>query len=58
MKGHLIPRECGIIAKEALVKKLVLTHFYPLPEEGLRLKETKEVFNNTEMATDLMTIEI
>ena len=29
VQGHLTPSEAGIIAKEAGVKNLVLTHFYP-----------------------------
>ncbi|RLB42141.1 MAG: ribonuclease Z [Deltaproteobacteria bacterium] len=29
VRGHLTPAEAGIIAKEAGVKRLILTHFYP-----------------------------
>ncbi|MBW1732296.1 MAG: MBL fold metallo-hydrolase [Deltaproteobacteria bacterium] len=29
VKGHLTPEEAGIIADQAKVKRLVLTHFYP-----------------------------
>lgn len=58
VKGHLIPKECGEIAKQANVGKLVLTHLYPTSPEIIRLKETKKIFRNTILAKDLLTIEI
>ncbi len=58
MKGHLVPKECGEIAKQANVGKLVLTHLYPTSPEAVRLKETKKVFKNTVLANDLLTINI
>ena len=57
VKGHLIPTECGNIAKSANVKKLVLTHFYPIKKET-RLDETKKIFKNTIMAKDLIEFKI
>ncbi|MBN2052235.1 MBL fold metallo-hydrolase [Candidatus Woesearchaeota archaeon] len=56
-KLHLIPRECGEIAKRANVKKLLLTHLYPASPET-RLEETKMIFKNTIIAKDLMKINI
>lgn len=58
MKGHLIPSECGEIAKQANVGKMVLTHLYPTSSEEVRLKEAKKIFRNTVLANDLQTIEI
>jgi len=55
LNNHLTPKNCGNIAKSANVKKLIITHFYPIPTE-IRLEETKEVFENTIMAEDLMDI--
>jgi len=57
VEGHLIPRECGEIAQKSGVKKLILTHFYPISKE-VRLEETKKIFPNTIMAEDLMDINI
>jgi len=57
VKGHLVSKECGEIAKQANVKQMVLTHLYPaLPE--VRLKEAKKIFTNTILAEDLLTINI
>ncbi len=57
LNSHLTPKDCGNIAKSANVKKLIITHFYPVSKE-VRLKETKEVFENTIMAEDLMDINL
>ena len=57
VKGHLIPKECGEIAQKANVKKLILTHLYPILKE-VRLEETKDIFQNTLMAEDLMDINL
>ena len=56
--GHLIPSECGKIAKQAKVKKLVLTHLYLTSPEIIRLNQTKKIFKNTILAEDLLTINI
>ncbi len=58
VRGHLIPSECGRIAGQANVGKLVLTHLYPLSTNEVRLKETKKLFRNTILAKDLLIIEI
>ena len=55
--NHLTPRECGEIAKEASVKKLVLTHLYPLKKET-RLIDTKKIFPKTILAKDLMKFNV
>lgn len=57
-KGHLIPKECGLIAKNARVKKLVITHLYPATPDKIRLSQTKKIFKNTILAEDLMKIKI
>ena len=57
-KGHLIPKECGLIAKQAKTKKLILTHLYPTSSERIRLNQTRQIFKNTILAEDLMKIEI
>jgi ribonuclease BN (tRNA processing enzyme) len=56
-KGHLIPKECGQMAKIAKVKKMILTHLYPMVKET-RLEQTREIFENTILAKDLMEVEI
>lgn len=58
MKGHLVPKECGLIAQKAEVKKLILTHLYPPPSGVKRRNETREIFPDTILAEDLMKIEI
>lgn len=58
VSGHLVPKECGEIAKKASVKKLVLSHLYPTLSEEIRLIETKEIFSNTILAEDLMNLDV
>jgi ribonuclease BN (tRNA processing enzyme) len=58
--AHLSSKECGLIAKEAGVKRLLLSHLYPadIPDTE-RIKECKEVFDgDVTLAEDLMEIEI
>ena len=55
-KGHLIPKECGLIAKKAGVKKLIITHLYPVSSDKVKLSQTKKIFKNTILAEDLMKI--
>lgn len=57
-KGHLTPKECGIIGKEANVNKLILTHIYPPISGAKRLKEVKRIFRDAILAKDLMRIKI
>lgn len=39
---HLTARECGLVAKEAGVSKLLLTHFWPEDDVSNHLAEAKE----------------
>ena len=60
---HLSPKDSAKIAKEAKVKKLVLTHFdaniYQTPEDrNLAQQKAKKIFNNTFAAIDDMEIKI
>jgi len=57
-EGHLIPKECAEIAKRANVRKLVLTHLYPLDDEKIILKQAKSAFENTILTQDLMEIRL
>ena len=61
--GHLDPREAADVAKQARVKKLLLTHFdagnYVSLEERREAEEVaKEVFKNTVCAFDDLKIEL
>ncbi len=60
VQGHLTPRECGLIAKKAKVKKLILSHLYPSPyPDSERLKECRVEFDgDVSLAEDLMEITI
>ena len=49
---HLYAHEAAMIAKEANVKQLILTHFWPELDKNLYLKEAKEIFENTEVAEE------
>ncbi|GAE88014.1 MBL fold metallo-hydrolase [Acetivibrio straminisolvens] len=55
---HLTARECGIVAKEAGVSKLLLTHFWPEDDVSNHLAEAKENFENVEIAQLLKTYEV
>lgn len=58
--GHLSAKECGLVAEKAGVKKLILSHIYPVDSpDSDRLEECREVFSgDVELAEDLMEIEI
>ncbi|MFH1200922.1 MAG: MBL fold metallo-hydrolase [bacterium] len=56
--GHLIPKECGLIAQKAKAKKLIITHLYPTFSDLIKLNQTKKIFKNTILAEDLMKIKI
>ncbi len=59
VEGHLTPALAGKIAKEAGVKKLVLTHLYPICEDSKIKEEAEEVFTGeVVVAQDLMRIEV
>lgn len=60
---HLNPRDAAKIAKKAMVKKLVLTHFDANIYQSFKEREkawvdAKEIFNNVIMATDGLQIEV
>ena len=44
MTGHLTAREAGLIAKEAGVKELLLTHIWPEYDRAISIKEARESF--------------
>jgi len=55
---HLTARECGIVAKKAGAKRLMLTHFWPEYNLTELITEARENFSNVEAATMLQTYEI
>lgn len=58
---HLTTKQAALIAKEADVKKLVITHFsqrYKEADAKMLEKEAKEVFKETVAAKDFMEISI
>ena len=59
-KGHLSAKECGLVAKKAGVKKLVLSHLYPAGSPDTdRVRESGEAFDGEiVLAEDLMAIDI
>jgi ribonuclease BN (tRNA processing enzyme) len=56
VEGHLIPDECGMIAKKANVGKLIINHLSPDISNKEILKQTNKIFNKTTLAEDLMKI--
>lgn len=59
-RGHLSAKECGLVARKAGVKKLLLSHLYAvgLPEED-RITESREEFDGeVVLAEDLMEFDI
>ena len=50
--NHLYACEAAEIAKQANVKELVLTHFYPEIEKEKYLEEAKQIFPNTIVAEE------
>ena len=53
---HITAKQAAIIAKEANVKQLMLTHFWPSELESKYLEEAKKVFENVVCAREGMTI--
>ena len=47
---HMTARECGLVAREAGVKRLLLTHFWPDYDVNEVLAEAKAEFANTDVA--------
>jgi len=58
--GHMVPRECGLLAKEAGVRTLILSHIYPSQyPETERLKECRRVYDGTVvLAEDMMEFDV
>jgi ribonuclease Z len=58
--GHLTSKQAGEIAKKAKVKKLILTHVSQRYDKNLKaiLDDAKKPFNNTELARDLMEVNV
>ena len=50
--GHLTARQAGEVAKQARVKKLLLTHLWPLYDERVLLEECRAVFPEVEIAKE------
>ena len=55
---HLTAYEVGLVAKEAGVKMLLLTHFWPEDDTRQHLDEARENFPQAEVAKELNTYEI
>jgi ribonuclease BN (tRNA processing enzyme) len=60
MPGHMTPGECGLMARRAKAKRLLLSHLYPSTSPDTdRLKECRSVFDgDLLLAEDLMVIDI
>jgi len=60
VSGHLTPKECGLVAKRANVKRILLSHLYPTSQpDSDRLRECKAVFDgDVSLAEDLMEVTI
>jgi len=58
--GHMTAKEAARIAKRAGVDRLILTHISPRYEEDPKIieKEAREIFRNSDVASDFMRIEI
>jgi len=58
-KGHMHARDCGRVARDAAVKRLVLSHFYPVAERyDLKAQAGQEYSGRITLARDRMTIAI
>ena len=55
---HLTARECGLVAKEAKVSRLLLTHFWPQDDAMNHLLEARENFEKVEIAELLKEFDI
>jgi ribonuclease BN (tRNA processing enzyme) len=58
-KGHMTARDCGRVAHEATVGRLILSHFYPVAERFDLVNQARDEFGGRViMAKDRMQIEI
>ncbi|NLY42590.1 MAG: MBL fold metallo-hydrolase [Clostridiaceae bacterium] len=55
---HLTSLEIGILAKQAGVKRVMLTHFWPGHDLEVSLQEAKQNFDNTELSVLMKTYEL
>ena len=53
---HITAKQAAIIAKEANVKQLLLTHFWPMESCIKYLEEARQVFANVNLAEEKMVI--
>ena len=58
INSHLTAKQAGIIAKQANVDKLILTHFWPEEDLENYLREAKSVFGNTIIAKENMIVDL
>ncbi len=58
--GHMTAKDAARIAKKANVRRLLLTHISPRYDENPKIleKEAREIFKNTDIASDFMKIEV
>lgn len=57
--GHSTPSQGGKVAKEAKVKRLIITHISARYEDAtILLQQAKKVFPYTQLAEDLMELEV
>ena len=58
-KGHMTARDCGRVAQEAGLDRLVLSHFYPIAEKFDVVKQARKEFaGRVVMAKDRMQLEV
>ena len=50
--GHLTAKQASLIAKEANVKHMILTHFWPEEKYEKIINEAKQNFENVELAQE------
>ncbi len=51
-KTHMTAHQAGLLAKDANIDKLLLTHFWPAEDKKNYLKEAREVFANSMVAEE------
>ncbi|PXZ01413.1 ribonuclease Z [Gilliamella apicola] len=60
-RGHSTTVHAAMIAKQANVKRLIMTHIsprYSLNDNAKLVNEAKNIFNHTEIATDFATFQV
>ncbi len=53
--GHLTARQAGEVAKQAGVRRLLLTHLWPFYDHDILLQQCREVFPGAELAEERKT---